>query len=98
MIKSINELSCENNTLTWLVLSHAIKMCGVQNKIDKGFELMFILYKNNNTIDQNIVVDILMNQMCYFLRTNPSLNIEKHYCVRFFCVSLLITKLFIEFT
>lgn len=66
-----------------MVISHAVKICGLQNNISKGLQLLRLLYTNNREINQNIIVDILMNETHYFLRTHLKIHANINYHVRF---------------
>lgn len=65
-------------------MSNAIKICGVMNKISKGLKLIHQLYTYGKKMDHNIIIDIFMNQTCYFLRTRSISQSDINYHVHFF--------------
>ncbi|KAL5242886.1 hypothetical protein ACI65C_010296 [Semiaphis heraclei] len=70
-VKAVYELRDKNaDILKLLVISHAIRVCSVLNKLSTAKKLINQLHTYEKEIDQNIYVDILLNEACYSLKAD----------------------------
>lgn len=90
-LKAVNELHDNSaDILKLLVISHAIKVCSVLNKLSTAKKLIDQLHTYDKEIDQNIHVDMLLNEACYSLKADLAADSICSYHVRIFYCLLLI--------
>lgn len=69
--KAVYELQDKSaDILKLLVISHAIRVCSVLNKLSTARKLINQLHTYEKEIDQNVDVDILLNIACYSLKAD----------------------------
>jgi len=78
--------------LKLLVISHAIRVCSVLNKLSTAKKLINQLHTYEKEIDQNIYVDMLLNEACYSLKADLAKDSINSYYVRIVCDGLLIKE------
>ncbi|CAI6343297.1 unnamed protein product [Macrosiphum euphorbiae] len=70
-VKAVYELRDKSaDILKLLVISHAIRVCSVLNKLSTAKKLINQLHTYEKEIDQNIYVDMLLNEACYSLKAD----------------------------
>eukprot|EP00102_Acyrthosiphon_pisum_P002584 XP_001944165.2 PREDICTED: amyloid protein-binding protein 2 isoform X1 [Acyrthosiphon pisum] len=70
-VKAVYELRDKSaDILKLLVISHAIRVCSVLNKLSTAKKLINQLHTYEKEIDQNIHVDLLLNEACYSLKAD----------------------------
>jgi len=65
-----------------MVISHAIKVCSVLNKLDMAKKLIDQLHTYEQEIEQNIHVDMLLNEACYSLKADLAKDSIPSYYVK----------------
>ncbi|XP_060840464.1 amyloid protein-binding protein 2 isoform X2 [Rhopalosiphum padi] len=70
-VKAVYELRDKSaDILKLLVISHAVRVCSVLNKLSTARKLLNQLHTYEKEIDQNIHVDMLLNEACYSLKAD----------------------------
>lgn len=81
-VKAVNELSeSSDEVLRLVVVSHAVKVCSVVNKLDIAKKLIDQLHTYNKVIEEHIYVDMLINEACYLLKADLAKDSIKNYYV-----------------
>jgi len=94
-VKAVYELRDKNaDILKLLVISHAIRVCSVLNKLSTAKKLINQLHTYEKEIDQNIYVDMLLNEACYSLKADLAKDSINSYYVRIACDGLMYMDIF----
>lgn len=79
--------------LKLLVISHAVRISSVLNKLSTGKKLIDQLHSYDREIDQNIHVDMLLNEASYLLKADLAKDSINSYYVSFVCGLLIVSLL-----
>jgi len=77
-----------------LVISHAIRVCSVLNKLSTAKKLINQLHTYEKEIDENIYVDMLLNEACYSLKADLAKDSINSYYVRIIFGGVMIKEYF----
>jgi len=82
-MKAVDELDDNDDEIPRLmVISHAVKVCSVLNKLDVAKKLINQLHTYDKVIQQNIHVDMLLNEAWYLLKADLAKDSIFNYYVR----------------
>lgn len=82
--KAVNELrNRSSDNLKISVISHAVKVSSVSDKIDIAKQLVSQLRLYDKKIEQDIYVNMLLNEAFYTINADLPINCFRNFFVRF---------------